>query len=74
VSNDGNFLATGGRSGCLRIYDLLNHSLEKFKDSYNHSNVVNYLRFIDEVPRKTFSLHQSDIIDICWSYKVNKYF
>lgn len=62
-SIDGKYIATGGKKGTLRIYEVLTH---EFEDS-QEDDIIKQLNFINEKPLRTYSYHSSDIIDISWS-------
>ncbi len=72
ISPNGKFIATGGKSGLLKIYEILNFNSENFKDSYNTEEIFNYLNFVNEKPMRIYNDHSNDIIDVSWSPRVSK--
>ena len=81
LDKDHNYLATGGKSGVLKIWKM--NTLIDDNNKYNNpflfsnnerefktnSEIKNYLNFIDETVYKIYCEHSSDIIDISWSKK-----
>lgn len=70
ISIHGRYLATGGKTGILKIFELLNFYSDNLPHDINQNNVKEYLNFVSEDPYRAFSEHSNDIIDICWSNKV----
>jgi WD40 repeat protein len=84
LDNFHNYLATGGKSGVLKIWKI--NTLQDDNNKYNNplllfsnnkedkefktdEEVKNYLNIIDETVYKIFCEHTLDIIDIAWSKK-----
>ena len=83
LDNDHKFLATGGRSGVLKIWKM--NTLWDDNNKYNNSllfsdtdenlelkssgETKNFLNIIEETAYKLYCEHTSDIIDISWSKK-----
>ena len=72
MSTNGEYLATGGKTGILKIFEILGTNSKKYKLSYTSEDVQSYLKFISETPFRSYNIHSDDIIDICWSPRVNK--
>lgn len=70
ISCDGRYLATGGKSGVLKVWEMYNE--EESLDNYEYKGILSYLRLINESAYKTYTEHTNDIIDLCWSEKVNR--
>ena len=66
-SNDSNYLATGGKKGIVKIFEIMNYEYENFKSSYDKSQILSFLNFLSEKPKKTLNEHSNDIIDLSWS-------
>lgn len=80
LDNFHNYLATGGKSGVLKIWKIntLQDDDNKYNNSLLYSNNKNefetneekkYLNIIDETVFKIYCEHTLDIIDIAWSKK-----
>jgi WD40 repeat protein len=72
ISPDGKYLATGGKTGVLKIFQILNINLDNYNDSYSLKDILPYLNFMKEHPIRVYNDHSNDIIDICWSPRVIK--
>ncbi len=72
LSPSGEYLATGGRTGILKIFEIIGTNSNEIKDCYTSQDILSYLNFISEVPVRSYNHHSDDIIDICWSPRVNK--
>jgi WD40 repeat protein len=70
ISPSGKYLATGGKSGLLKIYQILNFNPDNYKNSYSPDEIFNYMNFVNETPMRIYNDHSNDIIDVCWSPKV----
>lgn len=68
ISHDGKFLATGGKSGVLKIWEL--YTFEESLDEYEYRGLISFLKFINESAYRIYTEHINDIIDLCWSPKV----
>lgn len=68
VSNDDKYIATGGKSGVLKIWQI--YSFEESIINFDPKNMELFLKFINENPVKMYAEHTNDIIDIVWSQKV----
>ena len=66
-SNDSNYLATGGKKGIVKIFEIMNYEYENFKSSYDKTQILSFLNFLSEKPKKTLNEHSNDIIDLSWS-------
>ena len=66
---DGKYLATAGKSGTLKIWETL--SLDDSLEEYIKSGICGFFKFFKDYPFRIYKEHISDIIDICWSNKVN---
>ena len=66
-SEDGQYLATGMSSGKIKLFEIIGYDYNKFENSYDKKNALNYLNFINEKPFKILNGHTQDIIDISWS-------
>lgn len=71
ISKRGTHLATGGKSGVLKIFEIINYNSDHLKEFYDPSNISSYLNFFNEIPYRAYTEHTNDIIDICWSLRVN---
>jgi hypothetical protein len=72
LSPNGDFLATGGKTGILKIFEILGTNYKNYKESYTSQDVQSYLKFMSETPLRCYNIHSDDIIDICWSPRVRK--
>ena len=72
-SYDSNYLATGGKKGIVKIFEIMNYEYENFKSSYDKNQILSYLNFLSEKPKKILNEHSSDIIDLSWSSINNSY-
>lgn len=66
-SCDGKYIATGGKKGTLKIFEVMTNEYDKYQEAYNDTDIIQYLHFINEQPLRTFNYHSSDIIDLSWS-------
>ena len=66
-SCDSNYLATGGKKGIVKIFEIMNYEYENFKSSYDKTQILSFLNFLSEKPKKILNEHSSDIIDLSWS-------
>ena len=66
-SYDSNYLATGGKKGIVKIFEIMNYEYENFKSSYDKTQILSFLNFLSEKPKKTLNEHSNDIIDLSWS-------
>ena len=66
-SYDSKFLASGGKKGIVKIFEIMNYEYEHFKSSYDKNQIISYLNFLSEKPKKILNEHTSDIIDLSWS-------
>ena len=72
ISHNGKYLAAGNKAGKIRIYELMGYDYDKYENSYNNKNIMNYLYLVNEKPIKELSEHKKDITDLCWSpFKYN---
>lgn len=79
LNNDNKYLATGGKTGLLKIWKIKTFEEEediKLNSSYDKKDINNSekrlkddLIFIDEIIFKIYWGHSSDITDISWSKK-----
>lgn len=69
LSPDEKYLATGGKAGILKIWEIM--SFEDSIDLYEHNCIKEFLSFFDEIAFRIYSDHKKDIIDIAWSEKNN---
>jgi hypothetical protein len=67
-SCDGRYLATGGKSGVLKIWEI--YTEEESIDNYEFKGILSYLKLVNESAYRIYTEHSQDIIDICWSVKV----
>lgn len=68
-SSDEKYLATGGKSGVLKIWEVM--SYEDSIDLYEHNCIKEFLNFFNEIAFRIYSEHKKDIIDLAWS-EINK--
>lgn len=66
-SYDGKYLATGSKSGTLKIWEIL--SLSESIDSYQSNELDSFFNLFNEKEYRTYKEHKCDIIDIAWSEK-----
>ena len=66
-SYDSNYLATGGKKGIVKIFEIMNYEYENFKSSYDKTQILSFLNFLSEKPKKILNEHSNDIIDLSWS-------
>ena len=45
----------------------MNYEYENFKSSYDKTQILSFLNFLSEKPKKILNEHSSDIIDLSWS-------
>jgi WD40 repeat protein len=64
---NGQYLATAGKSGIIKIFEIIDMQYKKYEEKYDNNNILHYLRFMNETPIRVYNEHSSDIIDICWS-------
>lgn len=69
ISYDGKYIATGGKSGVLKIWGIF--SEDESLDNYESQAFNAYFQFINENAFRIYTEHTQDIIDICWSPRVN---
>lgn len=74
LSQDGRYLATGGKTGVLKIFEILTVNSDNYKSTYTNEDIFSYLNFINEKPVRVYNDHSNDIIDICWSPTVKYYY
>ena len=76
--NSHNYLATGGKTGVLKIWKMItllddnnkyNNSLLFSNKELKDEETKNFLNIIDETAYKIYCEHTLDIIDISWSKK-----
>jgi hypothetical protein len=67
-SSDGRYLATGGKSGVLKIWEI--YTEEESLDNYEFKGILSYIKLVNESAFKIYTEHTQDIIDICWNPKV----
>jgi WD40 repeat protein len=65
ISFDGRYIATGGKSGVLKIFEILTE--EESLDNYEFLGLLSYFKLINEHAYRIYTEHTQDIIDICWS-------
>ena len=66
-STDGKYLATGCKKGIVKIFEVMNYEYDDFKLSYAKSEILSYLNFLNEKPKRILNEHTSDVIDLAWS-------
>jgi WD40 repeat protein len=71
ISPNGEYLAAGGPSGVLKIFEIFNSEPSNYKQSYTSHDISKYLNFMNEIAFRVYTEHTNDIIDICWSPRVN---
>lgn len=74
ISFDGKYIATGGKSGILKIFEILTSHFECYNESYNDETIFEYLNFISPNPIRIYKDHTNDIIDISWCPQVTSYY
>jgi WD40 repeat protein len=62
-SNDNKYLAIGGKSKVLKIFEI-----NDFVQNIDNT-IKEYFKLIDETCIRIYTEHSSDIIDLSWSYK-----
>ena len=72
LREDGKYLATAGKSGILKIWEII--SLDESLEDYENNGINNFFKFIKDYPFRIYKEHTDDIIDICWSLKVLFFF
>jgi WD40 repeat protein len=67
-SNDHRYLATGGTSRVLKIWEIYTYeqSFENYEGDFKE-----FLPFLNETAFRIYSEHSDSIIDIAWSYNDN---
>jgi WD40 repeat protein len=70
-SVDGKYLATGGKSGVLKIWEIF--SEDDSLNNYEYKGIISYLKLINETAYRIYTEHVEDIIDICWNSKVSNF-
>lgn len=68
ISTDGKYLATGGKSGVVKIWEIFTE--EESLENYEYKGLISYFKFINETAYRIYTEHSQDIIDICWNLKV----
>lgn len=68
ISNKGEYMATGGKSGVLKIWEIISYT-DSILDYKPERGLSDYLNYINETAFRIYTEHQKDIIDICWSKK-----
>lgn len=69
ISYGGKFLATGGLSGVLKIWQI--YSEDDSIENYENRGVNSFLKFLNENAFRIYTAHKKEIIDISWHPKVN---
>ena len=64
-SYNGRYLATGGKSSVLKIWEVL--TTEESIEQYENHTINKYCNFIFDNAIRIYTEHSSDIIDIAWS-------
>ena len=67
ISEDGQFLSAGMRSGMIKLFDIIGYDYNKFELTYDKQNALNYLNFINEKKIKILKGHTKDVMDLSWS-------
>ena len=67
MSNNYEYLATGGKNGSIKIFSFFDYNSEDFDFIYNKKNILNYFKFISEKPILNLNKHKKDITDLSWS-------
>ena len=67
MSHNYEHLATGSKSGSIKIFNLLGYNSEELELIYNKNNVIKYFRLISEKPILQLNKHTKDIVDLSWS-------
>lgn len=65
MSMDGRYIATGGKSGVLKIWEIFTE--EESLDNYEYKGFLSYFKFMDENAFRIYTEHTQDIIDVCWN-------
>jgi WD40 repeat protein len=67
-SHDNKFLATGGTTKVLKIWEIYTyeHSLENYEGDFRE-----FLPFLYETAYRIYTEHSDSIIDLAWSYNDN---
>ena len=71
MSYNGKYLATGGKSGVLKIWEIL--TMKDSIDAYERKNILKYMNYCNEDAYRIYTEHSKDIIDIAWSKKNDTY-
>ena len=67
ISEDGQYLSTGMRSGKIKLFEIIGYDYNKFELLYDKQTALNYLNFINEKQIKTLKGHNKDVMDLSWS-------
>lgn len=68
-SHDGAYIATAGKTGVLKIWEMVNEEESIF--NLRKKGIIEYLKFVKETPYRIFKEHKNEIIDLDWS-EMNK--
>lgn len=66
-SSCGKYLATGGKSGVLKIWEVL--SVNDSLDIYEKRELLKFTNFFSENAFRIYTEHKKDIIDLSWGNK-----
>jgi len=72
ISYDGKYLATGGKSGVLKVWEI--YSENESLDNYEYKGFISYFKLFNENAYRVYTEHTKDIIDLCWNTIVMLYF
>ena len=67
ISKNYEYLATGGKNGCIKIFSFFNYNSDDFDFIYTKKNILNYFKLISEKPILNLNKHKKDITDLSWS-------
>ena len=73
IDDEGKYLASGFKSGIIKIFEIMNYSYDKFRLIYDKNNLKEYLHFINETPIKNLTSHSNEILDLFWLLSSNKF-